>query len=174
MRREQLEHLVRAAGAITGDDELIVIGSQAILGSVRSGLPPEATRSIEADIVPMNDPDERKADLIDGSIGEASLFEETHGIYAQGVSLTAAILPEGWRDRLVPLHNENTGGVTAWCLEPHDLVASKLAAGRPKDVEFARALLAAGIVDRDLLTARIDLLDAPAQIRERAKALIGR
>jgi hypothetical protein len=150
-----------------------VIGSQAILASVPSGLPPEATRSIEADIVPMDDPDERKADLIDGSIGEASLFEATHGICAQGVSLATAILPEGWRERLVPLRNENTGGVTAWCLEPHDLVASELAAARPKDVECARAPLEAGTVDPDRLTERIDRLAAAPPIRERAKALIG-
>lgn len=32
MNRAALEHIVRAAAMISGDDELIVIGSQAILG----------------------------------------------------------------------------------------------------------------------------------------------
>ena len=32
MRRSELEHLIRAAGAIAGDGELIIIGSQSILG----------------------------------------------------------------------------------------------------------------------------------------------
>ena len=134
MRRDQLEHLIRAAGHALGVDEVIVIGSQAILASVPLGLPVEAVRSIEADILPIDDPDETKADLIDGLIGEASMFQETHGIYAQGVGQHTARLPEGWRDRLVALHNENTGGVTGWCLEPHDVCVSKLLAGRPKDV----------------------------------------
>ena len=84
MRRDQLEHLIRAAGQVLGVDEVIVIGSQAILASVPFGLPPEATRSVEADILPIDDRDETKADLIDGVLGEASMFQETHGIYAQG------------------------------------------------------------------------------------------
>ena len=52
-----------------GVDEVIVIGSQAILASVPFGLPPEATRSVEADILPIDDRDETKADLIDGCAG---------------------------------------------------------------------------------------------------------
>src|SRR5689334_23972622 len=135
MRRDQLEHLIRASGRVLGADEVIVIGSQAILASVWSGLPTEAIRSMEADILPIDDPDETKADLIDGLLGEASMFQETHGIYAQGVGQHTARLPDGWRDRLVPLRNENTGGVTGWCLDPYDLCVSKLLAGRPKDKE---------------------------------------
>ncbi len=65
MRRDQLEHLIRAAGHALGVDEVIVIGSQAVLASVPFGLPVEAVRSIEADILPIDDPDEAKADLID-------------------------------------------------------------------------------------------------------------
>ena len=32
MQRSELEHLIRASGEIAGDDEIIIIGSQAILG----------------------------------------------------------------------------------------------------------------------------------------------
>src|SRR6266540_3780273 len=108
MRRDQLEHLIRAAGHALGADEVIVIGNQAVLASVPSGLPPEAVRSIEADILPVDDPDETKADLIDGLLGEASAFQETHGIYAQGVGQRTARLPARWQERLVAVHNENT------------------------------------------------------------------
>ena len=34
------------------------------------------------------------------------------------------------------------------CLEPHDLAASKLVAGRIKDFEFVDALLRAGLIER--------------------------
>ncbi len=40
MNRRQLEHLIRAAGAIAEDDELVIIGSQSILGS-RPDAPPD-------------------------------------------------------------------------------------------------------------------------------------
>jgi hypothetical protein len=154
MRRDQLEHLIRAAGHVLDTDQVIVIGSQAILASIDHGLPQAATRSIEADILPFDDPDERKADLIDGLLGEASQFQNTHGIYAQGVGQHTARLPAGWEQRLVPLCNDNTDGITGWCVEPHDLCISKLLAGRPKDIEFCQALLHADLVDPGILLDR--------------------
>jgi hypothetical protein len=75
MKRRDLEHLIRAAGAIAESD-LIVIGSQAILGQ-HPDAPAEALRSIEADLIPVQHP-ERWA-LIDGAIGEGSPFHETFG-----------------------------------------------------------------------------------------------
>jgi hypothetical protein len=155
MQREQFEHILRAAGDVLQEKELIVIGSQAILGSIAEP-PPAAARSIEVDILPIDDTDESKADRVDGAIGEASWFQETHGVYAQGVGLGTARLPDGWRDRLVPICNENTNGVTGLCLEPHDLVVSKLLAGRTKDLDFSKELLSAQIVQRALVEVRLE------------------
>lgn len=174
MRRDQLEHLIRAAGHVLETDQVIVIGSQAILASIDHGLPQAATRSIEADILPFDDPDERKADLIDGLLGEASQFQDTHGIYAQGVGQHTARLPTGWEQRLVPLRNDNTDGITGWCLEPHDLCISKLLAGRPKDIDFCQALLYADLVDPDILLDRFAQTPATPVEIARGGALVQR
>ncbi|MFN8790456.1 MAG: hypothetical protein ACK5Y2_03260, partial [Bdellovibrionales bacterium] len=125
MRRSQFAHTIRAAASILNVKEVLVIGSQAVHASLES-LFPAAERSIETDIA-LLDPKESKmaADLIDGSIGEASLFQETFGYYAQGVEPSTAILPDGWRQRLVPFSSKETNGVTAYCLELHDLWISK-------------------------------------------------
>lgn len=155
MNRKAFDHAVRAAGAVLGESEVLVIGSQAIHASVSRDLPPEAERSIEADVAALDDPDERKADLIDGSIGEASIFHETFGYYAQGVSQATAVLPEGWRDRLVRYESPATGGVVAWCLEIHDLWLSKAVAMREKDVDFCRALAQRHLVNGDTLRGRL-------------------
>ena len=153
MNRPDLEHIIRAAAEIANDDEIVVIGSQAILGSFPDA-PKELLVSTEADVYPKNRPD--RADLIDGSIGEGSPFHETYGYYAQGVDETTAILPRGWRERLVPVRNENTRGNTGWCLEPHDLVVSKTIAGREKDLLFLAGAARHRLVDRDRLLARLD------------------
>jgi len=55
MTREQLEHAIRAAGAISGDPELYVVGSQAILGACPNAHA-ELLRSLEVDIAPKNHP----------------------------------------------------------------------------------------------------------------------
>lgn len=65
MRRDQLEHAIRAACDVSEDDELIVFGSQAILGQFPEA-PPEVTASIEVDVQPRNRPE--AVDAIDGAL----------------------------------------------------------------------------------------------------------
>jgi len=153
MKRLELEHIIRAGSGITQDSDLIVVGSQSILGQFPAA-PPELLASMEADVFPKNQPD--LSLLIDGAIGELSLFHQTYGYYAHGVDPETAVLPEGWKDRLIPISNENTGGSTGWCLEVHDLALSKLVAARDKDVAFVRSLLCRGMVTLDLLRRRLD------------------
>lgn len=158
MNRKEFDHALRAAASVLGESELMVIGSQAIHGSLRGPLPEEAERSIEVDIVAFDDPDSAKADLIDGTIGEASVFHETFGFYAEGVSEGTATLPDGWMDRLVRYESPMIPGVVVWCLEPHDLWLSKAVAHRPKDIEYCTALVRDGFVDVDVLAARAEAI----------------
>ena len=121
---------------------------------------------MEVDVATL-DGDEDKSDLIDGSLGEGSQFHETYGYYAQGVSLKTAVLPAGWRERLVVLEGQRTLPGRGLCLEPHDCVASKLVAGRGKDYEFSAALVKAGLIKLDTLSERIDQLEIDEATRER-------
>jgi len=101
MRKDQLEHAIRAACQIIEREEVIVVGSQAILGSFNEEqLPAAATISREVDILPISDDDAKTAemaDLLEGVAGELSTFEETHGFSIDSVDLNTAKLPEGWR-----------------------------------------------------------------------------
>lgn len=156
VRRSDLEHAIRAATEIIAADEIIVIGSQAILGSfTEDELPAEATMSIEVDMAPLHDDDAGSlATQLDGVLGEWSMFHETHGFYVQGVGMETAVLPAGWEQRLVRVSGPNTNGRTGLCLDPHDLCVAKLAAAREKDRRFVGALLDASIVRLDLLRTR--------------------
>ena len=158
MTRSQFEHALRAAGAVLGVSELLVIGSQAVHGTLDGELPVEAARSVEVDLAVRGDVDGRLADLIDGSIGEASMFHDTFGYYAQGVVESTARLPDGWQERLVRFETPSTRGVTAWCLELHDLWISKAVAGRDKDRDFCRALLRRGVVMPPVLHSRLRMV----------------
>lgn len=153
MTRSQLEHIIRAAGAIAQDTDVVVIGSQAILATVREP-PADLVKSIEADVFPLAHPE--RSDLIDGAIGEASSFHDTFGYYAQGVGPETAVLPASWRKRLRRIAGPATQGVTGHCLDPHDLALSKYAAGRPKDRDFNRVMVQHGYLKRAEL---LELLD---------------
>ena len=167
MQRDQLEHIIRAACAITGAREIVVIGSQAVLGQ-HPDAPEELRVSIEADVFTFRDPAD--ADLIDGSIGERSPFHETFGYYAHGVARDTAILPRGWEQRLVRVSNANTGVGAGLCLEAHDLAVSKLAAGREKDMEFVRAMARRGLVAGATLKERLAETPLRVEVRELCEA----
>lgn len=155
MKRNELEHIIRAAGAIAGVKELVVIGSQAVLAFYPNA-PDELTISMEADIYPYDDPE--KSDLIDGTIGELSPFHERFGYYAHGVGRETACLPTDWRVRAVEVSNDNTGGITGICPSPVDLAVSKIAAGREKDFAFVSHMMKNNMISMDELEKLISLL----------------
>lgn len=160
MRREHLAHLLRAASRIVDRQDLVVIGSQSVLGTWEEDrLPEAAVMSMEADLACFEDPDGELADRISGSIGELSAFDASFGYHADGVGLETAILPTGWRDRLVVFAPPDAAPGRGLCLEPHDCVVAKLVAGRPKNLAFADALVGAGLVTASELRTRVERLD---------------
>lgn len=151
--------MVRAAAAIV-DDEVVVIGSQALHGQVSS---PPATLLVsrELDVYPRSAPE--RAEEIDGAIGDGSHFDSSFGYYAHGVGPETPIAPVGWDARLVRVDLPPLGqqpAVVAWCMELHDLVLAKLAAGRPHDVEFAAEAIRGELVDRGRLERGLELMPA--------------
>ncbi len=169
MKRRELEHIVRASADIADDDEIVVIGSQAILGE-HPDAPAELCRSVEADVYPRNKPE--RWNVIDGAIGEGSPFHDLYGYYAQGVEEGTATLPSGWKERLVLVQGEGTRFAKAWCLETHDLVLSKYVAGRDKDRQFVRAAIAAGYVQRAVLLERLATMPVDETRRAHIERLI--
>ncbi len=159
MTREQLAHVLRAASRIAEVRDVVVIGSQSVLGTFANEvLPDEVIGSIEVDVAFLDDPANEKSDKVDGAIGELSQFHETYQYYAQGVSTSTAVLGPGWEDRLVVFENASTRPGRGLCLDPHDCVAAKLVAGRDKDFEFAAALLREELVDATTIVERIEAL----------------
>lgn len=165
MNRSQLEHAIRASCQIARVNEVIIVGSQAILGTYSEDeLPFQATSSAEVDVLPIaadNDEIARLADEIEGVAGELSTFAETHGFAIDGVDLDTSALPRDWRTRLVKVQNANTAALAGhpqyigWCLDKEDLCVAKLCALRPKDENFVDALITAELVDPAVIAQRL-------------------
>ena len=171
MRRSELEHLIRAAGAIADEPQIVVIGSQAVLAQLPDA-PAALLASMEADLFPRRRPE--RAELIDGAIGEGSRFHEQFGYYAQGVGPRTATLPRGWENRLVSVKNVNTNGVEGLCLEVHDLAISKYVAGREKDLDFTRALAKHRMTRKQTLLDRLAKTRLQAALRRAVEGRIAR
>lgn len=171
MKRHELEHIIRAATLITNEYEIVVIGSQSILGAFPNAAE-ELLMSMEADVYPRGA--EEKADLIDGAIGEGSQFHETHGFYAQGVDASTATLPTGWEKRLIRIQNGNTDHRTGFCLDPIDLFMAKSAAAREKDRLFNIALLIHGYVKVEDALRRVPDMPVGTAKQKQIEAFIHR
>jgi hypothetical protein len=167
--RSELEHAIRAACDVSGDDALYVFGSQAILGQYPDA--PEALRqSAEADVAPVHAID--MADVIDAQLGELSQFHDTYGFYVHGLTIDAAVVPTGWQKRAIAVRNDNTRNNTGWCLEAHDLAASKLVAFREKDRDFVRVLIVENLIKPATLLRRLRMLPERPQVTEQLRNAI--
>jgi hypothetical protein len=129
--------VIRAASGITGATEILIVGSQSVLGQFPDA-PDDLLVSIEADVFTFRDPGECRSHR---GFNRRRFFHQTFGYYAHGVAEETAVLPRNWKNRLIPVRNENTGNGCGLCLEIHDLAVAKLVAGREKDCEFIRQLL---------------------------------
>jgi hypothetical protein len=156
MKRIELEHVLRASAAITLDTSFVVIGSQSVLMEFPDA-PAELLLSNELDLYPAMHPE--RADLIEGAIGQLSMFHDTFGYHADGVSPETATMPADWM-KFAKLHY--LGELTVICPDLHDIAVSKCVAGRDKDADWVRSLLRHRMITIDRFIERLEQLDASA------------
>lgn len=170
MKKRQLDHVLRAAGRITGEKQFVIIGSQSLHGKYPD-LPDDIVRSAEVDLIASKTPD--RTEWLN-AIGVHSPFHENFGYYADPVDEKTATLPKGWKGRLVNLPPGEAEGVRGLCLEPHDLAIAKYVARREKDMVFNRELARRGIVARERLLALLNQTRVSDEVRERIRGDIER
>ena len=170
MKKQQLDHVLRAAGRITGAKQFVIIGSQSLHGKYPD-LADDIVRSAEVDLIAHRDPS--RIEWLN-AIGQDSPFHEEFGYYADPVDENTAILPKGWKRRLVNLPPGDTEGVRGLCLDPHDLAIAKYVAGREKDRIFTRELAGRRIVNRERLVALLDQTSVNEEVRGRILADVAR
>jgi hypothetical protein len=159
MTRDELDHLLRAAGDLTGHKRFVLVGSNAIF-AWHQHVPKGLMISREADIFASDVSDEeaeRISDLLE-NIGHLSTFDDTHGYYVDGVGPHTAVLPADWRARSRQYSSPATQGVVAIVPHPNDIAASKLCAGREKDLDWVSTAHGAKLVDLDAVAQRIEQL----------------
>lgn len=171
MKKAQLELALRVAGEVARDTDFIVFGSQSILGTVAKP-PKDCLLSMELDLYLRRHP--QAMSLIIARLGARSAFAKKEGFFVDCVTPDLAAFPDGWTERLTPFRTRRSGGVTGWCADLHDVAASKLAAGRAKDLDYVRALLAAKLVKPLVLENRIATLPLHPSRIDAALALVER
>lgn len=165
MKRDDLRRLFAQARKLSGETDFVVFGSLAALGHAGK-IPSRMAMSVDVDAFGKSDPP-RIFELA-GTLGEGSPFQAKHGYYLDPISPRVATLPDAWEKRLVRIELEP--GLAVWFLEPNDAAVSKYARMEPRDREWIRAGLKAGILALPVLEkrfARTAFLDAAEAARAR-------
>jgi len=149
VKREDLRRLFARARELCGETEYVVFGSLAVLGYAGE-VPARMAASLDVDAFSKNDP-ARVFDLA-RALGQGSPFESEHGYYLDPISPRVATLPAEWEDRLTRIELEPR--LAAWFLEPNDAAVSKYARMEPRDREWIRPGLRAGVLSLAILDAR--------------------
>src|SRR5258708_2962876 len=168
MKKQQVDHVLRAAGRITGEKQFIIIGSQSLHGK-HPDLADDIVRSAEVDLIAKRDASRTEWLNV---IGQESKFHEQFGYYADPVDEKTATLPKGWKGRLVNLPAGDTEGVRGLCLDPHDLAIAKYVARRERDIVFTRELATQGIVSHDRLLTLLGQTPVSEEAREQIRTHI--
>lgn len=156
MKREKVEHILRAAGEVTRRARFVLIGSAAIV-AWREIVPPELAMSRDIDLFAYDAPDaDDVSSELDGSLGQASAFDDAFGYYCDGVGPETAILLDDWLACAIEFTTPETGGVVAIVPEPNDIALSKLVAWRPKDIDWLQAATRHGIIVPSVMLDRVD------------------
>ena len=164
MRRDDLRRLFARARDLCGETDYVVFGSLAVLGWAGE-VPARMAASIDVDAFSRGDPG-RIFDLVP-ALGQGSPFEAEFGYYLDPISPRVATLPESWEERLTRIQLEPL--LTAWFLEPNDAAVSKYARMEPRDREWIRPGLRAGVLSIAILDARFSRT-AFLDIHESARA----
>lgn len=138
MQRSDLIKLINDFRDVSGDDVPVIVGSQSF-HAFTEYMPEIARTSVECDFM-LSSSNFSKRPKIDLTLGIQSPYRVANGFFADALGLASVTLPDGWRDRLVPYHDDS-GKVIAMCADRHDIAVSKLIAGREKDLEFLSSAL---------------------------------
>lgn len=161
MKYEELLHCIRAVAETTGEYELYVFGSQSAL-MYYGTLPEEAAVSIESDIMTAYN-SEANSYVIDGALGESTMFHQTHGIMVDGILVKSITLAPDWEDRVSCFPYEAYNGDTIQVFVPsvNDIAVAKLAAEREKDRAWLQAMYDKNLIDVQEMDSIIWKLDVP-------------
>ena len=151
MELGHLQTLFDEARTLTNHTEFVVVGSLSILGIVQGPrIPARMLMSIDVDCFTKRDPG--RVFELKTKLGEGSPFEKAHGYYLDPISPDVLTLPENWEFRLIPLQLDR--GIRVYFLDSNDAAVSKYARCDPRDREWIRAGLEAGLLSAPVIESR--------------------
>jgi len=156
MRKSEVENLLMKCAEVSWKTEFVIIGSQAIHGTLADPNIDAVVRSPDLDFYPKAGYSSQNNDYeaMMHEVGQDSVYHEETGTFIEAVSMTLARFPSGWEERTVrevigsiEVADGEQREVAVIYPEIHDLTVAKLAIGRDKDLEFLQGVIDLKLVD---------------------------
>lgn len=145
MRRQNIDHILRAAAEATGQKKFVLVGSAAAIVRLKH-VPLNMTYTPEIDIYAPDAEDvELVSEIIDGSIGQLSHFHNAFGYYGDGVSPSTAKMPTDWLARATEYRPVDRPDIVAIVPDQEDVGLAKLVAWREKDRDWLSEAVSSGV-----------------------------
>ena len=140
MEYEQLTKLIKNVVEITNQKNIMLFGSQVLYSKFKTIENENILKSYEADFTLYKYKNRQEledfVDLVDGSIGELSLYHNTNGFYAEGVSNFNDSFPKNYKNRLMNFQYSNNPNDIVQFMNIKDVSIMKLRRMSPKDHAF--------------------------------------
>jgi len=149
LRKEDIDHILRAAASVTNHNQFVMVGTGAVIAVARH-IPVSMMLTSEIDIYVEGPDSEAISDQIDGALGNGSMFHRSFRYYGDGVGPKTAMMPVDWKMRTT-IYTIPDGTVSAICPSPNDVAIAKLCAAREKDRDWIQEALRSRLVKADVM-----------------------
>lgn len=166
MNREKVAHILRAIAGVTGETKLALVGSATVLLRAKN-IPAAMLNTNEIDVFSPNATDEEMfVDLVSGSLGRGSQFDQTFNYFGDGVTSRTAKMPSDWRERATIVEVPTLHGIEVLVPDLNDVALAKMLAWREKDRNWLQAGVRSKILDPTVMRGRLSLLPETEAPRE--------
>lgn len=153
LSRSSIAHVARAVHQITGRNQLVLVGSAALIAAYgEDKLPSGMLQTGDVDIFALDAPDDEKFSDQVGQIGISSSFEQEYNYFPDGVSRYTAMMPDDWQDRAT---RRLLDEITLFVPDPNDIAISKICAWRERDRHWVDEALEFELIDIKVIAKRI-------------------
>lgn len=148
LKKAAIQHMVEAVATITRCNDLVLVGSGALIASSAKPLPAVLMMTDEADLYVRDAADPADIQqLIEHTLGVGSFFQKTYSYHVDAVAAETSVFPQDWETRAKILEVAAFTQLTVTCPSPDDLGLAKIVAWRAKDIVWLKECARRRIVD---------------------------
>ncbi len=170
LKKAHIQHMLEAVATITRCNDVVLVGSGALIATAEQNLSAVLMITDEADIYVRDaDDPEDVQQLIEGTVGVGS-FQKTFSYHVDAVAPETSLFPADWETRAKTLRIKASEALTVTCPSADDLGLAKIIAWRDKDIIWLKECARMRLINADRMKSYAAGL-RPADLEKRGPGI---